>query len=132
MVAVKDLIDIAGRVTAAGNPTLSAGPPATRTAPCVEALLAAGATVVGKTATDELAMGMFGVNSHYGTPPNPAAPDRVPGGSSSGSASVVAAGIADLGIGTDTGGSIRVPGAFCGLVGLRPPPRRGAPTRGRP
>src|SRR5699024_9338197 len=73
-----------------------------------------------KVATDELAMGMFGVNSHYGTPANPAAPDRVPGGSSSGSASAVAAGDADLGLGTDTGGSIRVPASFCGLVGLRP------------
>ncbi len=76
--------------------------------------------MVAKTATDELAMGMFGVNSHYGTPPNPASPDRVPGGSSSGSASMVAAGGADLGLGTDTGGSVRVPAAFCGLVGLRP------------
>jgi amidase len=119
-VAVKDLYDLAGRVTAAGNPTLATGAPAPATAPVVAALLAAGATFVGKTATDELAMGMFGANSHYGTPPNPAAPDRVPGGSSSGSASAVAGGLADLGLGTDTGGSIRVPGAFCGLAGLRP------------
>lgn len=118
-VAVKDLIDLAGRVTAAGNPTLAAAAPAAVSAPVVERLLAAGATVVGKTATDELAMGMFGANAHYGMPSNPAAPDRVPGGSSSGSASAVAAGLADLGIGTDTGGSIRVPAAFCGLVGLR-------------
>ncbi|WP_114424096.1 amidase family protein [Nocardioides houyundeii] len=119
-VAVKDLFDVAGRVTAAGNPTLAAGVPASSHAEAVARLLRAGATVVGKTATDELAMGMFGANTHYGTPPNPAAPDRVPGGSSSGSASAVAAGLADLGLGTDTGGSIRVPGAFCGLVGLRP------------
>ncbi|WP_244928074.1 amidase family protein [Nocardioides sp. W7] len=119
-VVVKDLFDVADRVTAAGNPTLAAGPPADAHAAAVATVLAAGASVVGKTATDELAMGMFGVNSHFGTPANPAAPDRVPGGSSSGSASAVAAGEADLGIGTDTGGSIRVPAAFCGLVGLRP------------
>ncbi|MEQ6903596.1 amidase family protein [Nocardioides sp. YIM 152588] len=119
-VVVKDLYDVAGHVTAAGNPSLAAGAPATATAAAVTRLLAAGATVVGKTATDELAMGMFGVNSHFGTPPNPAAPDRVPGGSSSGSAAAVAAGLADLGLGTDTGGSIRGPGSFCGLVGLRP------------
>lgn len=119
-VAVKDLFDVVGRVTAAGNPTLAAGAPATEHAAAVAALLAAGAEVVGKVATDELAMGMFGANSHYGTPLNPAAVDRVPGGSSSGSAAAVAAGAADLGLGTDTGGSIRVPAAFCGLVGLRP------------
>lgn len=119
-VAVKDLFDVAGMVTGAGNPTLAAGPPVSRDAAAVAALRAAGAQVVAKVATDELAMGMFGVNSHYGTPANPAAPDRVPGGSSSGSASAVAAGDADLGLGTDTGGSIRVPASFCGLVGLRP------------
>lgn len=119
-VAVKDLFDVAGQVTGAGNPTLALGSPAVADAAAVELLCAAGASVVAKTATDELAMGMFGVNTHYGTPPNPAAPDRVPGGSSSGSASAVAGGTADLGLGTDTGGSIRVPAAFCGLVGLRP------------
>ncbi len=119
-VAVKDLFDVAGTTTGAGNPTLAEGPPATSDAAAVAALRHAGARVVAKTATDELAMGMFGVNSHYGTPPNPAAPARVPGGSSSGSASMVAAGDADLGLGTDTGGSIRVPAAFCGLFGLRP------------
>ncbi len=119
-VAVKDLYDVAGTVTAAGNPSLACGPVAERDAAAVAMVRAAGGTVVAKTATDELAMGMFGVNSHFGTPVNPAAPDRVPGGSSSGSASMVAAGDADLGVGTDTGGSIRVPAAFCGLVGLRP------------
>ncbi|MCD4524031.1 amidase family protein [Nocardioides sp. cx-173] len=119
-VVVKDLYDVAGRVTAAGNPTLAAAAPATRHAAAVARVLGAGASVVGKSATDELAMGMFGVNSHFGTPENPAAPDRVPGGSSSGSASAVAAGDADLGLGTDTGGSIRSPASFCGLVGLRP------------
>lgn len=119
-VAVKDLFDVAGRVTACGNPTLAAGAPAVTHAWAVGRLLDHGAEVVAKTATDELAMGMFGVNSHYGTPPNPAAPDRVPGGSSSGSASLVAAGEADLGLGTDTGGSVRVPASFTGLYGLRP------------
>lgn len=116
----KDLFDVAGTVTGAGNPTLAAGPPAAADAAAVAALRAAGATLVAKTATDELAMGMFGVNTHFGTPPNPAAPDRVPGGSSSGSASMVAAGDADLGLGTDTGGSVRVPATFCAIVGLRP------------
>lgn len=119
-VAVKDLFDIEGTVTGAGNPTLAESPPANADAAAVALLRAAGATLVAKTATDELAMGMFGVNTHYGTPPNPASPDRVPGGSSSGSASLVASGDADLGIGTDTGGSVRIPAAFCGLVGLRP------------
>lgn len=119
-VAVKDLFDVAGAVTGAGNPWLAAQPPATADAAAVDALSAAGATIALKTATDELAMGMFGVNTHYGTPPNPAAPDRVPGGSSSGSASAVAAGDVTFGLGTDTGGSIRVPAAFCGIVGLRP------------
>lgn len=119
-VGVKDLFAVAGHVTAAGNPWLARQEPADADAAVVAALGRAGAELVATTATDELAMGMFGVNSHYGTPPNPAAPDRVPGGSSSGSASLVAAGVVDLGVGTDTGGSIRVPAAFGGLIGLRP------------
>ena len=131
-VAVKDLFDVAGTTTGAGNPTLTGGPPATSDAAAVAAVRRAGATVVAKTATDELAMGMFGVNSHFGTPPNPVAPTRVPGGSSSGSASMVAAGDADLGLGTDTGGSIRVPAAFCGLFGLRPTHGRIDVTGSRP
>ncbi|GAA2234974.1 amidase [Herbiconiux moechotypicola] len=119
-VAVKDLYDVAGHVTGAGNPSLArTSAPAARHSTAVGLLLGAGATVIGKTATDELAAGMFGVNSHYGTPWNPAALDRVPGGSSSGSASAVAAGDALLGLGTDTGGSIRTPASFCGLFGLR-------------
>ncbi|MGE3360917.1 MAG: amidase family protein [Acidimicrobiia bacterium] len=120
-VAVKDLYDIAGAVTGGGCPAWSAGrAPAIRHADAVARLLAAGATVVGKTHTDELAAGMFGTNPHLGTPINPRSPERVPGGSSSGSAAAVAAGLAELGLGSDTGGSVRVPAAFCGLYGLRP------------
>lgn len=119
--AVKDLIDVAGFVTGGGNPDWRAGrAPATTSAPAVAALLAAGATFVGQTVTDELAFSLEGVNVHDGTPPNPAAPDRLPGGSSSGSASAVASGAAEIALGTDTGGSVRVPAAFCGLYGIRP------------
>lgn len=119
-VAVKDLFDVAGTVTAAGNPALADGPPADQDADAVARIRRAGGVVVAKAATDELAMGMFGVNEHYGTPVNPVTPGRVPGGSSSGSACLVAGHEADLGLGSDTGGSIRVPAAFCGLIGLRP------------
>ncbi|MDX2102642.1 MAG: amidase [Alphaproteobacteria bacterium] len=119
--AAKDLFDVAGVVTGAGTPDFQTGrAPAAKDAAAVAALLAAGATLVGKTLTDELAFGLFGRNAHYGTPTNPAAPDRVPGGSSSGSAAAVAGGLVDLALGTDTGGSIRIPSSFCGLFGLRP------------
>lgn len=119
--AVKDLIDVEGLVTGGGNPDWRAGgEPAPRSAPAVDLLRAAGATFIGQTVSDELAFSLEGVNVHDGTPPNPAAPDRLPGGSSSGSASAVAAGQADLALGTDTGGSVRIPAAFCGLFGLRP------------
>lgn len=118
--AAKDLIDIAGETTGGGNPTWAAThQPAVATAPVVATLLAAGASLVGKTITDEMACGMFGENIHDGTPLNPAAPDRVPGGSSSGSGSAVARGQADFALGTDTGGSVRVPAAFCGIYGIR-------------
>lgn len=118
---VKDLIDVAGHVTGGGNPHWAARQkPASRSAPVVECLLRAGATLVGKTVTDELAFSLEGENEHHGTPVNPRAPDRLPGGSSSGSAVAVAAGLADLGLGTDTGGSVRVPASFCGLFGYRP------------
>ena len=80
----------------------------------------AGATMVGKTHTDELTRGIFGENAHYGTPTNPRSPNRVPGGSSSGSASAVAGSLVDFALGSDTGGSVRVPSSFCGLYGLRP------------
>jgi amidase len=118
--AAKDLIDIAGFVSAWGNPDrLRDAAPALATAPAALAPLMAGALLVGKTHTDELACGMFGMNPHFGTPINPKAPQRVPGGSSSGSASAVAAGLCDFALGTDTGGSVRVPASFCGLYGLR-------------
>jgi amidase len=119
--AVKDLIDVAGAPTGGGNPDwLKTQSPATRSAPAVEALLAAGAHVIGKTITDELAFSLEGVNAHHGTPVNPACPDRIPGGSSSGSAVAVAAGLVDFAIGTDTGGSVRVPASFTGVCGVRP------------
>lgn len=119
--AVKDLIDVAGTVTGGGNPGWAAGrPPAARSAPVVDLLLAAGARLAGKTVTDELAFSLEGDNHHYGTPPNPAAPDHLPGGSSSGSASVTAAGLVDFALGTDTGGSVRIPASFCGLYAMRP------------
>jgi amidase len=118
--AVKDLFDIAGARSAWGNPDrLRDAGTAVATAPAVLVPLMAGALLVGKTHTDELACGMFGMNPHFGTPINPQAPTRVPGGSSSGSASAVAAGLCDFALGTDTGGSIRVPASFCGLYGIR-------------
>jgi amidase len=119
--AAKDLFDIAGHVTGAGNPDwLALHAPAERTAPVVQALVEAGATMVGKTHTDELSRGIFGENAHYGTPINPKAPGRVPGGSSSGSAAAVAGGLVDFALGTDTGGSVRIPASFCGIFGIRP------------
>src|SRR5262249_20059032 len=90
----------------------------------VQRLLDAGATLIGKTITDEVSLGILGENPFDGTPLNPAAPDRVPGGSSSGSASAVAQGLCDTALGSDTGGSVRVPASFCGPYGTRPPPGR--------
>ena len=119
--AAKDLFDIAQEVTGAGNPDwLASHPPAAQTAPVVQKLVDAGATMMGKTHTDELSRGLFGENVHYGTPVNPKAPDCVPGGSSSGSAAAVAGGAVHFALGTDTGGSVRVPASFCGLYGIRP------------
>ncbi len=119
--AVKDLIDVAGMKTGCGNPSWrDAHPPAVAHAVCVEQLLRAGARCVGKTILDELAFSLLGENHFYGTPLNPAAPDRVPGGSSSGSASAVACGLVDFALGTDTGGSVRVPASNCGIYGFRP------------
>lgn len=117
----KDLIDVAGSVTGGGNPDWHGQQtPAATSAVVVQRLLQAGAAMVGKTVTDELAFSLEGENEHYGTPINPRCLDRLPGGSSSGSAVAVAAGLADLGLGTDTGGSVRVPASFCGLYGFRP------------
>jgi amidase len=119
--AAKDLFDIAGHPTAGGNPDWPRfHPTPTRHAWAVETLLDAGATLVGKTVTDEVSLGILGENAFDGTPLNPAAPDCVPGGSSSGSASAVAQGLCDTALGTDTGGSVRVPASFCGLYGIRP------------
>ena len=118
---VKDLIDVAGKRTGGGNPVwLEQQQPAARSAPVVEQALAAGATLIGKTVTDELAFSLEGRNIHYGSPINPACPDRLSGGSSSGSAVAVAAGLADFAFGTDTGGSVRVPANFVGVYGFRP------------
>ncbi|NVO17505.1 MAG: amidase [Rhodoplanes sp.] len=120
-VAVKDMYDIAGERTGGGNPDwLAAHPPATAHSAVVAKLLAAGATITGKTVCDEFFFSVAGVNAHYGTPLNPRAPGRIPGGSSSGSASAASAGACDVAIGSDTGGSVRVPSAFCGLYGMRP------------
>ena len=119
--AVKDLIDVAGVPTGGGSPDWPRhAPTPAHHAAVVRMLLDAGASVIGKTVTDEVSLGILGENAHDGTPLNPAAPDHVPGGSSSGSASAVAAGACDFALGTDTGGSVRVPASFCGLYGIRP------------
>ncbi|XP_019187669.1 PREDICTED: amidase 1 [Ipomoea nil] len=119
--AVKDIFDVNGYVTGFGNPdwarTHSA---ATSNAPVILDLLKAGATGVGKTFMDEMAYSINGENIHYGTPRNPCAADRVPGGSSSGSAVAVGAMLVDFSLGTDTGGSVRVPASYCGIFGIRP------------
>jgi amidase len=118
--AVKDVYDIAGHRTGNGNPVwLETHAPAARTASAVERLLAAGARMVGKTQTDELAYSLNGENVHYGTPTNPRAPGRIPGGSSSGSAVAVAGGLVDFALGTDCGGSVRLPASYCGIYGIR-------------
>ncbi|OSP53956.1 hypothetical protein BV911_15160 [Pseudoruegeria sp. SK021] len=118
--AVKDLYDVAGHVTGFGSPDWAAQHPVPEVhAAVVDRFLAAGATVLGKTHTDELAYSLLGVNAHYGTPKNSADPRRVPGGSSSGSVAAVAAGLVDIGLGSDTGGSVRAPASFCGVWGLR-------------
>lgn len=119
--AAKDLFDVAGHPTGGGNPDWArANPVPTRHAWAVRTLLEAGATLIGKTVTDEVSLGILGENAFDGTPLNSRAPDRVPGGSSSGSAAAVAAGLCDTALGTDTGGSVRVPASFCGLYGIRP------------
>jgi amidase len=119
--AAKDLFDVAGVPTGGGNPDWPKQYPVpTRHAWAVQTLLDAGATLIGKTITDEVSLGILGENAFEGTPRNPRAPDRVPGGSSSGSAAAVAAGLCDTALGTDTGGSVRVPASFCGLYGIRP------------
>lgn len=120
-VAVKDMYDIAGYRTGGGSPDwLRTQSPASSNAGAVQRLLDAGATLIGKTICDEFFFSLTGANAHYGTPVNPRAPGRLPGGSSSGSAAATAAGICDIGLGSDTGGSVRIPAAFCGVFGMRP------------
>jgi amidase len=117
----KDIYDIAGERTGFGSPDwLATHGPAARTAPTVQRLLDAGATLVGRTQTDELTYSLNGENPHYGTPVNVNAPGRIPGGSSSGSAAAVAGGLVDFALGSDTGGSVRAPASFCGIYGIRP------------
>src|ERR1700716_3902164 len=119
--AAKDLFDVARHPTGGGNPDwarCNAVPD--RHAWAVQTLLDAGADLIGKTVTDEISLGILGENPFDGTPTNPRAPGHVPGGSSSGSAAAVAAGLCDTALGTDTGGSVRVPASFCGLYGMRP------------
>jgi len=119
--AAKDLFDVAGYPTGGGSPiVLAMSGIKTTHAPAVARLLAAGAAFVGKTVTDELAFSMNGNNAHFGAPVNGAAPDRISGGSSSGSASAVSNRLCDFALGTDTGGSVRAPASHCGLLGLRP------------
>src|SRR5262252_1092622 len=118
---VKDLFDVAGHPTGGGNPDWARSHTVPRRhAWAVQRLLDAGATLIGKTITDEVSLGILGENAFDGTPLNPRARDRVPGGSSSGSASAVAQALCDTALGTDTGGSVRVPASFCGLYGIRP------------
>ncbi len=119
-VAVKDCLDIAGFRTACGSRAFADAPAADRNAKVIDALLGAGCRIVGKANMHELAYGVTGINGWSGTPINPRFPGRVPGGSSSGSAAAVAAGLVDFAIGTDTGGSIRVPATCCGVAGLKP------------
>ena len=119
--AAKDLYDVAGYPTGGGQPfVLAMSGIKTRTAPAVQALLDAGARFVGKTVTDEFAFSMFGDNAHFGAPVNGAAPDRIAGGSSSGSASAVSNRLCDFALGSDTGGSVRAPANHCNLYGIRP------------
>jgi amidase len=119
--AVKDVFGIKDYTPGAGNPDwLNTHAPAEHTAESIQRLLSQGARLTGTTQTDEIMYSLNGENFHYGTPVNPKAPDRIPGGSSSGSAVVVSAGLVDFALGTDTGGSVRIPAAYCGIYGFRP------------
>jgi aspartyl-tRNA(Asn)/glutamyl-tRNA(Gln) amidotransferase subunit A len=119
-VSIKDLFDVNGQVTAAGSTALAQAQPASTDAPVVARLRAAGAIVLGRTNMSEFAFSGLGLNPHHGSPTSPAAPGRIAGGSSSGAAVSVAEGMAVAGLGTDTGGSLRIPAAFCSLVGFKP------------
>ncbi len=129
-VSIKDLFDVAGEVTLAGSKALDDAPPATADAPIVARLKAAGAVIIGRTNMTEFAFSGVGINPHYGTAGNPYDRALIPGGSSAGAPVSVADGMAAVAIGTDTGGSVRIPAALCGLVGFKPTqyrvPRDGA------
>ena len=130
IVSIKDLFDVAGEPTRAGSKILAdEAPPATADAPVVRRLRAAGAVIVAKTNMTEFALGAIGANPHFGTPANPRDRTRVPGGSSSGAAVTVGDRMADIAIGSDTGGSVRIPSALCGIVGFKPSRQR-VPTAG--
>ena len=123
-VSIKDLFDVSGQVTASGSSLLADAPPATGDALVVARLRAAGAILLGRTNMSEFAFSGLGLNPHYGTPLTPCAVGRIAGGSSSGAAVSVALGMAVAGLGTDTGGSIRIPAAFCNLTGFKPSANR--------
>src|SRR6202047_2166875 len=129
IVSIKDLFDVAGEPTRAGSKILADAPPATADAPAIHRLRAAGCVIVSKTNMAEFAFTGIGLNPHYGTPGNPADRTRIPGGSSSGAAVAVADRMCEISIGSDTGGSVRVPAALCGVVGFKPSKRR-VPTDG--
>lgn len=129
ILTIKDLFDLKGEPTRAGSKVLADEPAATADAPVVRRLRAAGAVIVAKTNMSEFAFSGVGVNPHFGTPGNPADRSRVPGGSSSGAAVAVADGMCEIAIGTDTGGSTRIPAALCGVVGYKPSKQR-IPTDG--
>ncbi len=123
-ISIKDLFDVAGEVTTAGSTLLAGSPAAEEDAVIVARLRAAGAVLVGKTNMTEFAYSGVGLNPHYGTPRNPHDPARIPGGSSAGAGVAGPYGFAAASIGTDTGGSVRIPAAFCGVVGFKPTQRR--------
>jgi aspartyl-tRNA(Asn)/glutamyl-tRNA(Gln) amidotransferase subunit A len=125
-ISAKDLFDLAGDVTTAGSVLLKDAPPAIEDAPTIARLRRAGAIIIGRTNMTEFAYSGLGLNPHYGTPRNPwdRATGRIPGGSSSGAAISVTDGMAAAAIGTDTGGSVRIPSALCGLTGFKPTARR--------
>jgi aspartyl-tRNA(Asn)/glutamyl-tRNA(Gln) amidotransferase subunit A len=120
IISIKDLFDVAGEPTRAGSKVLADAPPATSDAPVVRRLRAAGSVIVAKTNMTEFAFSVIGINSHYGTPGNPVDRTLVPGGSTAGGAVAVADGMCEIAIGSDTGGSLRIPAAFCGIVGFKP------------